>query len=159
MEQQDSGSVITDVIPLRLLKVSAIETGYANTDFDLKSTSSFDTLHNELASGCLVLHYGCGDDGHYHASYESDHDGESTESGAERDILLIIDVLNSLSEVAKRELESCYLREFNVGFECGDSWAYVHSIPHHALAATANAGCSLAVTLYPMRHPDGKPRK
>ena len=106
-----------------------------------------------------MLHYGCGDDGHYHASYESDCDGESTESGAARDILLIIDVLNSLSEVAKNELESCYLREFNVGFECGDSWAYLHSIPHNALAATVNAGCSLAVTLYPMRHPDGKPRK
>ena len=69
-----------------------------------------------------MLHYECGDDGHYHASYESDHDGESTESGAERDILLIISLLNSLSGVAKRELESCYLREFNVGFECGDSW-------------------------------------
>ena len=105
-----------------------------------------------------MLHYGSGDDGHYHASYESDHDDESTESGAERDILLIVDVLNSLSDTAKGELESCCLREFNVGFECGDSWAYVHSIPHYALAAIANAGCSLAVTLYPMRHPDGKPR-
>ena len=91
-------SVITAIIPLKFSKVPAIETGYANTDFDLKSASSFDTLHNELSSGCLVLHYECGDDGHYHASYESDHDGESTESGAERDILLIISLLNSLSQ-------------------------------------------------------------
>jgi hypothetical protein len=139
--------------------VTIIESGYANTDFDLKSESSFDTLHNELASGCLVLHYECGDDGHCHASYESDHDGESADSGAERDILMIVNVLTSLSDNAKAELKSCYLREFNIGFECGDSWGYVHSVPHKAIAAAADVGCSLAVTLYPMRHPDGTPHE
>ena len=139
--------------------MTTIDSGYANTDFDLKSESSFDALHSELSSGCLVLHYESGDDGHYHASYESDHDGESAESGAERDILLIVNVLISLSDAAKAELKSCYLREFNIGFECGDSWAYVHSVPNKAIAAAADAGCSLAVTLYPMRRPDGTPRE
>lgn len=138
--------------------MSAIETGYANTDFDLKSETAFDTLHRELSSRCLVLDYGQGDDGHYRASYESDGDGNSPVAGAGRDIILIVDVLNKLSDNAKAELESCYLREFNIGFECGDTWGYVHSVPHNAITSAANAGCSLAVTLYPMRHPDGKLR-
>ena len=111
-----------------------------------------------MSAQCLVLHYGCRDDGQYHASYESDHDDESSVTGAERDILLISNVLASLSDTAKAEFDACHLREFNVGFECGDSWAYVHSIPHNAMTAAVDAGCSLSVTLYPMRNPDGTPR-
>ena len=136
-----------------------IETGYANTDFDLKSELSFDALHDELTSRCIALHYGRGADGHYHASYESDHDGESNETGAGRDILVIVHALHSLSDAAKAELKTCYLREFNIGFECGDSWAFLHSVSQKAVAAVADAGCSLAVTLYPKRHPDGRPRE
>jgi len=135
-----------------------IESAYVNTDFDLKSKSAFETLHNELSIRCLALNYAQGDDGSYHASYESNHEGESALTGAERDILLIVGAINTLSDKAKTELKSCYLREFNIGFECGDSWGYVHSVPHHAIACAADAGCSLAVTLYPMRHQDGKPR-
>jgi len=136
-----------------------IDTEYANTDFELKSASSFDTLHRELSSRCCVLHYVHGNDGHYHACFESDHDGEMPESGAERDILLIVDAVKSLSSVAKAEFDACYLREFNIGFHCGDSWAFVHSIQHKAVAAASDIGCSLAVTLYPMRRPDGTPRE
>jgi hypothetical protein len=73
--------------------------------------------------------------------------------------LLIVDAINRLSSVAKVELDACYLREFNIGFECGDSWAYVHSIPLCAVNAASNAGCSIVVTLYPMRCPDGTPRE
>ena len=124
----------------------------------MKSKSPFDTLHDELSSRCLALHYTRGEDGNYHASYDSDNDGESPELGAEGDILLIVNALNSLSDTAKSELGRCFLREFNIGFECGDSWGYVHSVPQNAIASVADAECSLAVTLYPMRHPDGKPR-
>jgi len=99
-----------------------------------------------------------GGDGHYHASFESDDDDETAESGVERDILLIVNAINMLSDAAKAELDACYLREFNIGFHCGDSWAFGYSIPHKAVEAAANVGCSLAVTLYPMRHPDGTPR-
>lgn len=139
--------------------MTAIETEYKNTDFDLKSTSSFDTLHQELSMHCCPLIYTQGSNGHYHASYESDHDGNSSKTGAERDILLIVDAINRLSDIAKTELDACYLREFNIGFECGDSWAYVHSIPLCAVNAASNTGCSIAVTLHPMRRPDGTLRE
>jgi len=139
--------------------MTTIETDYANTDFDLKSASSFDTLHRELSSLCCALYYTRSEEGHYHASYESDHNGNSTQTGAERDILLFTAAINSLSTDAKMELDACYLREFNIGFHCGDSWAFVHAIPHRAVNAASNAGCSLAVTLYPMRRPDGTPRE
>ena len=139
--------------------MTTIESRYLNTDFDLKSESAFDTLRAELAERCLELHYQGGEDGHHHASYESKHDYESSETGAEFDILRIVEVLKSLSDQAKSELQSCYLREFNIGFDCGDTWGFGHSVPQEVIAEAADLGCSLAVTLYPTRHPDGKPRE
>lgn len=138
--------------------MNMIESEYANTDFDLKSISPFNTLHQELSATCCVLHYGKGDDGNFHACFESSHDGETKESGAERDIMLMVDAIGLLSDTAKAELNACYLREFNIGFHCGDTWAFVHSVPHRVVQAASDVGCSLAVTLYPGRHPDGTPR-
>ena len=145
----------------RLRHVSSmamIESEYANTDFDLKSTSSFDNLHRELAAACCLLHYTQGDDGDFHACFESDHDGESKITGAERDIMLMVDAIRSLSLVARAELDACHLREFNIGFHCGDTWAFTHSIPHRTVSAASDVGCSIGVTLYPSRHPDGTQR-
>ena len=149
--------VIAAVIQLNEIYMATIDTEYANTDFDLKSEAPFDALHQELSLRCLVLHYERGDDDHYRASYESDHDGESKDCAA-RDILLIVDAINALSEVAKTQFETCYLREFNIGFHCGDTFGFVHSIPDHAINAVSSARCSLGVTLYPARKPDGTPQ-
>ncbi len=132
-----------------------IQTEYANTDFDLKSNKPFDTLHAELLNVCSVLQYTEGDDGNWHAIIEAHHDDDSRDRDAALDILSILDALNSLSDRASEELAACYLREFNVGFHCGDSWAYVQQIPQAVVRAVADARCSLAVTLYPMRNADG----
>lgn len=135
------------------------ETEYANTDLDLKSESPFDTLNNELDKTCCVLHYTQGEDGHWHSTVESVNDDETSTRNAEMDILAIIEAINSLSPAAKAELDSCYVREFNIGFHCWDTWAYVQSLQPSVVQAVAKAGCSLAVTLYPMRNPDGSPKE
>lgn len=134
---------------------------YLNTDFDLKSESPFDTLHQELSARCLVLYYTNDAKGDYHARFESE-DAEAeglletgSGAGAERDILLIAEALKSLSDAAKKELAGCYLREFNMEFECGEPWAYSYQISHRAVRAVSDMGCSLAVTLYPIQHPAG----
>ena len=134
------------------------ETDYANTDFDLKSPTAFDTLISELGQACCVLHYTHGEDGHWHSIVVSANEDELSTGNAELDILAIIEAIHSLSPTAKSELDSCYLREFNIGFHCWDTWAYGHTIPTSVVQAVANEGCSIAVTLYPMRKPDGTPR-
>ncbi|MEO1523589.1 MAG: hypothetical protein AAFU78_22815 [Cyanobacteria bacterium J06633_2] len=134
------------------------ETEYVNTDLDLKSASPFDTLKFELNQTSCVLHYTHDEDGHWYSSVESSHDDETENRNAEIDILAMIDAINSLSPAAKAEFDSCYLREFNIGFHCWDTWAYVHTLPSAVVQAVANAGCSLAVTLYPMRNPAGSSR-
>ena len=135
------------------------ETEYINTDFDLKSQSPFDILHHELDQLCCVLHYTHGEDGYWHSTVESVSPDETSKRNAEMDILAIIAAINVLSPAATAELASCYLREFNIGFHCWDTWAYVHMLPLPVVQAIANANCSLAITLYPMRDPDGNPKE
>ena len=67
--------------------------------------------------------------------------------------------MSVIAVVATAELASCCLREFNIGFHCWDTWAYVHTLASPVVQAVANADCSLAVTLYPMRDPDGSPKE
>ncbi|REK21332.1 MAG: hypothetical protein DWQ41_21820 [Planctomycetota bacterium] len=133
----------------------ASETEYANTDFDLKSATPFGTLQRELDESCCVLHYTHGEDGHWHSIVESSHEDENCNRNAELDIAAILEAIHALSPVAKSELDACYLREFNIGFHCWDTWAYVHTLPHSLVRAIADANCTIAVTLYPMRNPDG----
>jgi len=135
------------------------ETEYANTDFDLKSTTPFDRLQRELNQTCCVLHYTHGDDGHWHSIVESSHDEESGNRNAERDIGAIINAINALSPAAKAQLDACYLREFNIGFHCWDTWAYAHTLQPEVVRSVADINCSIAVTLYPMRNPDGTPKE
>ena len=136
-----------------------IDTEYANTDFDLKSETPFDSLHRELDATCAVLRYTQGDDGHWHSIVESSHREENSTRDAETDILAMIYAIKALSPAARAEFDACHVREFNIGFHCADTWAYVHTISAHVVRAVADADCSIAVTLYPMRNPDGLPKE
>ena len=109
--------------------VKPLETEYINTDFDLESEHPFETLTKELTLSCYVLHYFQDDRSHWLARIESNCDHSLNKRDAATDILTIIKALNSLSEQAKKELAACYLREFNLGFNCGDAWAYSHQLP------------------------------
>jgi len=100
-----------------------------------------------------------GEDGQWYSIVESSHDEETSSRDAAQDIQAMIDVINRLSPSARAEFEACSLREFNIGFHCWDTWAYMHSLPTTVVSAVAKANCSLAVTLYPMRNPDGTPKE
>jgi hypothetical protein len=133
----------------------ASETEYANTDFDLKSATPFDTLQRELDTMCCVLHYTHGEDGNWHSIVESSHDDENCNRDADMDITAIVNAIKALSPGARAELDACYLHEFNIGFHCWDTWAYVHALTPSVVRSVAELNCSIAVTLYPMRKPDG----
>lgn len=134
-----------------------IDSEYRNTDLDLKSVAPFDTLNHELGHACCVLHYTHGSDGNWHAIVESLHDSSSVPA-AETDIKSIIDALKQLSPAAQAEFDACFMREFNIGFDCGDTWAYSHMLHTAIIQEIADAHCSLAITLYPKRNPDGTPK-
>jgi non-ribosomal peptide synthetase component F len=137
------------------------DTRYTNTDFDLKSHLPFEFLRDELAASCTLLHYTLGDDGNWHAIVESSYpdDDHGDNRTASMDIRLILNALARLSDQARSELNNCYMREFNLGFDCWDTWSYLHSLPCDVVRDIADLSCTLAVTLYPMRDPDGKPKE
>ncbi|MEL6553858.1 MAG: hypothetical protein AAFQ63_10420 [Cyanobacteria bacterium J06621_11] len=126
-----------------------IATEYLNTDFELKSKTSFDALHRELERGGSVLHYVSDEGGDWYLVFESATSSNPDNHNAERDILSSISLLSQLSREAKSELATCYLREFNIGFSCGDTWAYSRSLTASTVQAIAEANCSISVTLYP----------
>lgn len=134
--------------------MKSIETNYANTDFDIISETAFDVLNAELTAACCVLHYCETHDGKWTASYEADRLNDCATS----DILAFVEVLKNLSEKAKREFANSTKRDFNVGIHCWDTWAFNLLIPHSVVEAAAAVGCSISVTLYPMREPDGTPK-
>ena len=72
--------------------------------------------------------------------------------------MTILTAVDSLSDAAKEQLARCFIRDFNIGFDCWDSWAYNHALPNSVVAAVAHANCSISVTLYPMREEDGTPK-
>jgi hypothetical protein len=131
--------------------LKVIETHYMNTDFDLRSPIPFDVLNTELSVVSCVLQYSETTDGTWFASYEADRINDS----APNDIGALIEVLGGLTDKAKRQLAECTTREFNVGIECGDTWAYNLALPSSIVDEVANFGCSISVTLYPARKPDG----
>ena len=134
-------------------------TKYCNTDLDLKSESSLELLAEELEPDCDVLHCAAGDDGNWHMLVESSHGEITANRSAELDIPAILDVIAKCSPNAKLQFDACFLREFNIGFGCWDSWGYNHKLSHDVIRSIADAGCTLAVTLYPMRNPDGSPKE
>jgi hypothetical protein len=137
------------------------DTRYTNTDLDLKSTSPFPKLREELEASCTLLHYTHGDDNNWHAIVESRYpDEEHTDDRtAVMDIRLILNAIQKLSGEAKVQLDQCYMKEFNLGFDCWDTWSFVHSLPTDILREISDYSCSIAVTLYSMRDTDGKPKE
>lgn len=131
--------------------LNPIETRYANTDLDLRSPVAFDQLHGELSLACCQLQYAEYPEGTWSASYEANRLNDS----ATNDILALIDVITGLSESAKQQLSNCDIRDFNIGIHCWDTWTYRLTLPPKVIAAMAAVNCTVSVTLYPMRNPDG----
>ncbi len=128
-----------------------IETEYANTDLDILSPVAFDVLNAELSATCCQLHYAQMDGGGWTASYEANR----LNTDAPSDIGAFLSVINALSDKARSQLSACSKRDFNIGFHCGDNWAYNYELPNDTIAAVGLAGFSVSVTLYPARNPDG----
>ena len=129
-----------------------LETTYSNTDLDLKSSFPFDTLNQEFEKSCCILHYVQTDEGQFSSTIEST---LYNQQHASEDILALLNVIHSLSPQARTELDMCFLRDFNIGFCCGDTWGYHHRLEPKLVKAIADVGCSISITLYPMRNPDG----
>lgn len=115
------------------------------------SPVALDVLCAEFERTCCLLYHGKGEDGNWHATIESD---ALENLSAADDIQKMLNVLPALPTDAKEQWDGCLSRDLNIGFDCGDTWAYPHSLPHDVVRLVADSGCTLSLTLYPIRDED-----
>ncbi|MDZ4779983.1 MAG: hypothetical protein SGJ19_07010 [Planctomycetia bacterium] len=122
---------------------------YLNTDLDLKSPTDLEPLASALRSGGVFdLHVSRWDDGLWYARFETD----ECYSEPEPNITAMLDVLERLPEAQRATWDQCILREFNIGYDCGDKpWAFNQGLAPELLGRLAAIGASLRITLYPDR--------
>ncbi len=122
---------------------------YLNTDLDLVCDIDPTPLVAELDSLDLYVHVTHSSDGLWYVLCEDNSD--TTEP--ERNVVGLLNAVDSLTEVASAIWERCTKREFNVGYDCGDEpWAFNQGLSNDTLRRMAACGATFRVTLYPFRH-------
>ena len=122
---------------------------YLNTDLDLTSADDLTALSAAFESaGVSPLHVERGDDGLWHATFETDEQHAEPESN----IAGMLAAVELLGEPLRSVWAGCTQREFNIGYDCGaEPWAFNQGLSSALLGRMAAAGASLRLTLYPHR--------
>jgi len=126
-----------------------------NTDLDLVASCDLAPLAAALKSqGVFALHVTQHKKGRCYGTFEVD--GTSYDyrylSDPDKTISAMLDAIESLGKKDRAVWKVCSLREFNIGYECGDEpWAFNDVLTNETLLRMAKLGASLRITLYPPR--------
>ena len=123
------------------------EIHYLNTDLDLVAKHNLAPLAAVLqAQGIPPLHMTPGEEGNWHATFEVAAEHHAPEEA----LSIMLDAAESLSDEARMLWSGCAVREFNIGYVCGDQpWAFSYGLSNRLLVRMSAAGASLRITLYP----------
>ena len=124
---------------------------YLNTDLDLTSAEDLTALAAAFEGGGVPpLHVTHDADALWYATFET----SAQFAEPEPNIGAILAVVESLARPLRSTWDRCALREFNIGYDCGDEpWAFTQGLSADLLGRIAAVGASLRVTLYPDREP------
>ncbi len=125
---------------------------YLNTDLDLSCPRYLAPLAAALElRGVRALHVTKGDDGRWYSILEAEPIGIAHDQ-AEPALVAMLDAIESLAGEAKEVWSECRVREFNIGYDCGDEpWAFNNGLSNWTLKRIAAAGATLRFTIYPRR--------
>lgn len=120
---------------------------YLNTDLDLVAADDLSLLANTFEQNTMFcLHVEQREDGLWYASFETN----QTFAEPGQNIAEMLTTIESLGEPEISTWSACMVREFNIGYECGDEpWAFNQVITDQTLERIAEVGASLRITLYP----------
>ena len=129
---------------------------YLTTDLDLHSGGDPTTLVTELEVRGICGYLTACDDGTFSVvcnDVSNDVCDLSIDDGApEKNIMHILNAIESLSSSAMSIWESCRKREFDIAYECGDKpWAFNQGLSNDVLQRIADCGAALRITIYPHR--------
>jgi hypothetical protein len=131
------------------------KTHYLNTDLDLVAAQSLQALADALETrGVFPLHVDLGDDQQWSSTLET----EEQFTQPEPNIVALLTAIEALDPQSRIQWEACAIREFNIGYDCGDEpWAFNHGLTAPTLARMATLAISLRITLYPADSATPKP--
>ncbi len=132
---------------------------YLNTDLDLIGPEDLTPLAEALAArGVRALSPPTGaDDGPWYCTLEIDEPVIGIEDEPENTIRVMLSAIEAVlapeGNAAAAELwPACTLREFNIGYDCGDEpWAFNQGLSNDTLRRIAACGGTLRWTVYPDR--------
>jgi hypothetical protein len=127
------------------------EIRYCNTDLDL--TAPFDLAPLSEALAALNV-FSLGIHQHHPGTWTS-----SFETGAfgapQPNITALLDAIDRLDPVSFGLWKKCTVRDFNLGYECGETpRVFQQGVSADNLARMAALGLSLRITLYPITFKD-----
>lgn len=122
---------------------------YLNTDLDVASADDLTGIAMVFESaGVKALHVTYCEDGLWRAIFET----KEQHSEPEASISVMASAIESLVDPLKVVWSRCNLREFNIGYDCGeDPWEFNQGLSNALLLRIATAGTSVRITLYPDR--------
>lgn len=120
---------------------------YLNTDLDVWSDRDLRPMEKALTSrGLFSLRPVEPGEGQWFAVFETD----ATHPAPDENLAEMLSAVESLTDRAAAVWAGCSLREFNIGYQCGDEpWAFNHGLSNDVLRRLAAAGATLRITLYP----------
>ena len=123
------------------------KTHYLNTDLDLVAGQSLQALADALETrGVFPLHVALRDDQQWYSILET----AEQFTQPEPNIVALLTAIEALDPQSRILWDACGIREFNLGYDCGDEpRAFNHGLTVSTLARMAALGISLRITLYP----------
>lgn len=120
---------------------------YCNTDLDISSPVDLALLVEEyVACGVYSLHPELRRGDHWFATLSTNEQYSEPEST----ISAMLDAIEAAPDQIKTIWNTCTLREFNIGYDCGDEpWAFNQGLSTATLRRMAALGATLRITLYP----------
>jgi hypothetical protein len=122
---------------------------YLNTDLDLASERDLTELAAALTDDTVFpLSVTHGENGLWYATFEIE--GDSPEP--ETTIRVLLTAIERLSPSLREAWNQCSLREFNIGYDCGQvPWAFNQGLSAELLGRMVAARTTLRITIYPER--------
>jgi hypothetical protein len=127
-----------------------VSTRYINTDLDLEVACDLGPLAAALeAKDIFPLHITQKVEGCWSATFECVTFRDDVSDTPDTRIGKMLDVVESLQGEASRLWLQCSRREFNLGYDCGDTpFSFYTGLTNSTLLRVAGVGASIGITLY-----------
>ena len=126
-----------------------METRYINTDLDLESGFDLSPLTDALESlGVFPLQVLRTEERGWISALETTTEYKDPETN----ITAMLDAIDALNEEMTALWKKCSLRDFDIGYECGEEPHYIrNNLSLNTIQRIAQAGAELRITLYGLR--------